>query len=131
MRRKLLAITVAIFMVCTSSLSAGASQRESSGRVSSSQHSQFEMLIGPKVQERIREARTFQFSTGGGSYVFLGNDFFSRAENQTLTLQTELGTCTTDSYGCWSQSKGAYLPLLIDVKSTSPALTLIRPHTIR
>lgn len=73
-----------------------------------------QVSVASQLSERSKQLRVAK-RIETPTYTSLDENYFSRRENQGVTLISSVGTCTTDSHGCWSSEQGAYIPVLVDI----------------
>jgi hypothetical protein len=72
--------------------------------------------LGIPISSLMGTGESFAFTTPSKThFIRLGSDYFANKANQHLHLVSSLGKCVTDSLGCWSSERKAYVPLLVNV----------------
>lgn len=114
MKRKLLAAVILASLLSGIGVQANAAEKNVTHVVTSSPSGAVLLSLAANIINDIKARKTFEFSTPNGSYISLGETFFSRFENQGVVLNSGVGECVTDNRGCWSSAYNSYLPVLVD-----------------
>lgn len=114
MKKKYLVLVTLVSLLNGIGVHANAAERNVTHVIAESPTISDVLSLSASTINDIKARKTFEFSTPKGSFISLGETFFSKLENRGITLNSGLGDCVTDSRGCWSTSYGAYLPVLVD-----------------
>lgn len=129
MKRKLLIAAILVSLFSGVGVQANAAEKNVTHVVSSSPNLSTLVSLASTTINDIKARKTFEFSTPKGTYISLGESFFSNLENQGVSLNSGLGACITDNRGCWSSDYGMYLPLLVD-KTKLSAFQVVHSSSI-